>query len=761
MPSITLPTVWTRAEARKLGRMLFVYGLVGVIAGLAAVVFQVAVEWLSALVHVAPIRGDVVTAERVAEPNLAWLVVVVPAAGGLISGLLSFFFARETMGSGVGEVIDSYHNKRGAIRHRVPFVKALASIVTIGSGGSAGYEGPVSLIGAGFGAIISDALKLSASERRLIVVAAMAAGVGAIFHAPMAAAILAAEILYAEQDLEAEVMVPSIIACTIAYASFGAVHGWELIWVTPDLAFDSGAQLVPYTVLAAAVSIGAIVFIGLVHLIRSQLGDKHHLPLWLRPAIGGLCVGLIGLAVPGALGTGYELVQLALNEHLTETALVLLAVAKMLTSALTTGSGGSGGFFAPALIIGGLLGALIGNATQQLWPALEVTPAAFVVVGMAGFAAAVLRTPLASVIMVSELIGDYRLIVPALWVCVLAWVVTTRYRLLPAQIGTRIDAPAQLSEMMGAVLSRITVRQAIPAEKPAPVAVPPSMPLRELMQIFAHTTQSVFPIVDPKTTGLLGVVDGQLLRRRIGSMAVDDLLIANDFQTSALSIRVTDTLLDAITLMSGSGYNELVVVAGPPSGQRLVGLISRREIVAAYHQKMIASSGTDEVVAVARPEFGLTAETSVAASVRRGAILPHLSASTPGEALVRMVAATPLPIESDRARLVELLLERESLGSTAIGSGFALPHPHADDLEGIVAPIIAIGMFDTPIEWNALDEKPVRSVCLLLAPSGDVHLAMLSGLARALMDPTLAMMLESHATEDAILNRLDALEAPQ
>lgn len=754
-----LPAILSRREARQLGRLLFVYGLVGVAAGLAGVLFQLLVGALSVSLHIVPDLAGADGASHVVGPpsEIVWLLVALPALGGLVSGLIGTWFCPEVMGGGANRVIDAYHNQGGRIRHRVPFAKAAASAVTIGSGGSAGLEGPISLVGGGIGALVSDLLRLRARERRVIVVAGMAAGVGAVFHAPMAAAILAAEILYSDRDMESEVLVPSIIACTIAYAVYGAFIDWEQIWShATTLAFANGLQLVPYTLLAVTVALGAVGFVSFFRLVSAQLGERATIPTWLRPALGGLAVGLIGLLVPGALGTGYGLVQLALDGQLALGLLLILAFTKTVTSCLTTGSGASGGLFAPALIVGGLLGGVIGGLTADLAPGLDVQPAAFVVVGMAGLLAAVLRTPLAAVIMVSELVGDYRLLVPALWVCVLAWILTARFRLFAEQVPTRADAPTQLSDMMGEVLERMTVADAMPSPPEPTVSVPPEMPLGLLLEVFAETTQSVFPIVDPATGRLEGVVDGQLLRRTVGGEhAADDVLIANDFRSPAVTISEADTLLTAITQMSASGYNELLVL-DREGAQRLVGLLSRREVVAAYHRKMVSRSTATGAAVRPQPEAAARA-TDLAAAVRRGGVIDGLEAADAPSALAALVARVSVIADADRPALIDQLLARERLGSTAIGNGYALPHPHVGDADVTFEPTVAIGRFVRPVPWAAVDGQPVHTVCLILAPSGEAHLKLLARLARGLMDPVLADMLAGGAPESDVVARFELL----
>jgi mannitol/fructose-specific phosphotransferase system IIA component (Ntr-type)/CBS domain-containing protein len=514
----------------------------------------------------------------------------------------------------------------------------------------------------------------------------------------------------------------------------------------PPVGFENGLQLLPYLGLAIVLSVAAIAFIVLFKNIRARLGRSATIPLWARPALGGLAVGLVGLWIPSAMGSGYTIIGTALHGNVGIILLIVLAVAKMLTSAFTVGSGGASGLFAPSLVIGGALGGAVGILAADLWPALEITPAAFVVVGMAGFFAAVIKAPISTVIMVSEIAGNYRLIVPTLWVCVLTWLLTRQQVLYPEQIPTRMDAPARLSDMMGAVLHRIRVGVALGKRAQHVITVPPEMPLRELVKHFAASDQAIFPITDVDTQKLLGVVDGRQLRRTIGERGVDTLLIANDFQMPASTITHEDTLHEAITRMTSSGFDELVVVDSERRDQ-VIGIISRRMVITTYHQRMLDQTPDDDTKSsesgLLRPEAAN--RQALADAISRGGMIKGLNAQSPAEALKQIIERAALPEDCDRDSLVALLLEREALGSTGVGDGFAVPHPHAEELGTIREPYVVIGLLKKPVEWDSYDGKPVDTVCVLLCESGSTHLALLGQLARCLTDPAVRKLLSARA----------------
>lgn len=732
------------SRTRSIGRLLAIYGLLGLMAGLAALVFDGAVRAVSGLALVPLIDGG--------GWSRLWLLAL-PAIGGLLAGLVCARWAPEAMGPGIGAVIDAYLRRRGEVRRRVPLVKSVASVITLGSGGSAGVEGPIGHISAAIGGWVGRLFDLSSDERRLLLMAGCAAGIGAVFQAPMAAAIFCAEVLYRQMDIEHEVLVPAIIAATVAQGVFGAVRGWTPLIALPPIEFAHGLQLVPYLVLAMVLAAGAVAFMALYRVVQRR-ARRSALPLWSRPAIGGLGVGLIGVLAPAALGSGYRIVDLAIAGQIGVGLLLLLAVAKSATTALTAGTGGSGGLFGPSLVIGGALGGAVGWVAAEVAPGLEIAPAAFVVVGMAGFFSAVANAPLSTVIMVCELVGSYQLIVPALWVCTLAWLMTRGETLFGDQVESRLDAPFRLGDMMGAVLHRVKVREARPTPAGEVVTVPADMPLRTLVDRFARSGQAVFPIVDGAGR-IEGVVDGRQLRRTLGESGVDTVFIAEDFQSPALVIAPDDTLYTAINRMSGSGFDDLVVVddADP---RRLVGLLSRRQVINAYHRRMLARAG-EPGQSPSEPGPAVEVPIDLGAAIERGGIFGDIAGRTPDAVVVELIARADLPLACDRDGLLGLLRHRESLGSTGVGDGIALPHPHAQALPGIEAPRVVVGLLDTPIDWAAYDGQPVDTVCVLLCPSGEVHLRLLGLLARALHDPVLRGMLRARAERARIIERVRAV----
>lgn len=434
-------------------RLLFLSVVIGFIGGLAAQLFG----WLLTLGekllivgiagYVAPEPGTI-DPSPVMGPWGLWLIPLVTTLGGLISGILVYTLAPEAEGHGTDAAVEAFHFKGGRVRPIVPAVKAVASAVTIGSGGAAGREGPTAQISVGVSSILADFLRLPDEERRLLVVAGMAAGLAAVFKSPLGMAIFAVEILYAGMAFETEALIYTVIASVVAYAFNGLFAGWTPIFYFPqDIHFTRPIALGGYAFLGIVAGIiGAIeppIFYGIRDLFK-----RLRIPNHIKPAIGGLLMGLLALVVPQTLSTGYGWVQKAMTGGYIGWSLIFLALAKILAMSLTISSGGSGGVFGPNVYIGGILGAWVAFVVNTFLPGAQLPPSAFAVVGMAAVFAGTARVPIATLVMVAEMTGGYGLIVPSMLATTIAFVVQRtvsarfRYpRLYEAQVERRSDSP--------------------------------------------------------------------------------------------------------------------------------------------------------------------------------------------------------------------------------------------------------------------------------------------------------------------------------
>jgi CIC family chloride channel protein len=609
---VTVPSAVARSIIRLNLRNVwrwFLYGsLIGVVAGFGAIVFNLLCQtglhfFLDGMAGFQPTEppGELPSWPATGTPLRPWMLPLVPALGGLLAGLLVYWLAPEAEGHGTDAAIDAFHRKRGNIRGRIPFVKTIASALTIGSGGSGGREGPIAQIGAGFGSFLAQRLKLSEKDRRILLAAGVGAGVGSIFRAPLAGALFAAEILYSEPEFESEVIIPAAISTIIAYCVFSFYFGFGSLFDTPPLEFHSAVELVPYSILALVVALAAGLFTTLFY----RTHDFFHglnIPRPLRPMIGGAAAGTIALAlymaigqteVLDVLGFGYGSLQDAIDGRLTILVLLALAGGKMLTTSLSIGSGGSGGVFGPSMVIGGSLGGVVGLVGNRLMPAVVTQPESYVLVGMAGFFAAAANTPISTLVMVSEMTGNYHLLLPSLWVCALAYLIGRRWSIYRHQVRTRLDSPAHQGDFFVDVLEGIHIRDIVKQEPPQNIHE--AATVREIIQRFADSPQQLFPVVD-SSSRMIGVVSLIEIRVLLDEEGLQPLVIARDIAMKPkATLSLDDNLNIALQHFVALEVDELPVVSDEEP-DRVVAMISRRDLIAAYNRRRLERMSSARVV---------------------------------------------------------------------------------------------------------------------------------------------------------------------
>ena len=521
--------------------------LIGLVAGLGAVLFHFLCEVgfyffmdMLAGYHPPSPTGEQHLFASTGAPFSKNMLFILPCVGGLISGFLVYTFCPEAEGHGTDAAINAYHAKQGKIRGRVPFIKTLASAVTLTSGGSGGREGPIAQIGAGFGSFLATKLGLSDRERRIMLAAGMGAGIGSIFKAPLAGALFAAEVLYRDPEIESEVIIPAGLSSVVAYCVFCSFFGWGALFTPPEMTFSNPLELLPYTVLAGTVTVFGWLYVRTFYSVSgffNRLKIKKH----FRPAIGGLLTGAIGYFLPQTLSFGYGYIQMALNNEATIWLLITLAGGKILTTSFSIGSGGSGGVFGPSVVIGGALGGVVGIIFHQLMPAVVTQPAAFVIVGMAGFFAGVSNTPVSTIIFISEMTSSYHLLLPSMLVCSLSYVASQKWTIFKNQPQSRMASPAHTGEFFVDLLESIKIRD-LKDEVRMPLLIPQNMRLGEFKGILAQTKQHYFPVVDPlgKMRGIFSSTD---LREFLFDDSYNDLLIMDDIaQKDILSVVLSEDM---------------------------------------------------------------------------------------------------------------------------------------------------------------------------------------------------------------------------
>jgi CIC family chloride channel protein len=561
--------------------------LVGIVSGIGAIVFDELLHLVLKYTityytgYLEPLRGAPAAKVLGFTSPYSYLMIVIPTLGGLVSGIIVYFLAPETAGDGTEAMIEAFHKKGGFIRTRTPYIKILTSAITIGSGGSAGKEGPISQIGAGFGSFLATTLKLKSRERRILVLAGAAAGVGAIFRAPLGAALFAPEVLYRDTEFEFEAILPCVVSSIVAYAVFSEFYGRGVIFFPGAVVFALPWELLPYAIFGVLCGVVGYVWIKVFHGMQHYFFDRLTIPRILKPTLGGLMCGLILFFYPHVMDGGYGWVQMALEGKMLWYIMFIMAGMKILATSCTLGSGGSGGVFGPSIFIGAMLGGGFGYLGHHLFPGWVTYPYSFVLVGMGGFFAGVAKCPLAGIIMACEMSASYTLLVPLMLVSTIAIIILGRKTsLYDKQVFSRLASPAHLGEFARGLLKEMSVSEAV-VERHV-TSIPEDMRFGDLLHTVTHSADIYFPVVNTKgeMTGILSIND---IRAIMFEETVAQLIVAKDVATpNVVRVFWDESLQEALEKMAVIQVDELPVVREEHPNE-IVTMISKRDIISYYH----------------------------------------------------------------------------------------------------------------------------------------------------------------------------------
>jgi len=587
----------TPLDLRLLGRMLIHAAAVGVAVGAVVCLFYAALELfeelcLERLAGYISLRapGEIRERPEQAAPFRPWLLILLPALGAGLASWLGRRIAPECEGAGGNAMIDAFHQRRSSVRRRVIAMKPLTTLLTLGTGGAGGREGPMMQFGGAIGSTVAHYLGASQRERRILLVAGVAAGTSAMFRTPLGAALLAVEILYRD-DFEAEALIPAVLASVVGYSVFISVFSDITLFATEAKYPFSPAHLPLYALLALLLS---AVGTGFVRILRAVEQLSRKLPPWSRSAAGGLALGVMATLIVttmtegqgmGILGGGYGAAQVAITgapwlpDGLRGAQLLLLlCAAKALAASFTIGTGGSAGAFAPVLTVGALFGGAFGRLLQLFLDSPNLKPGAFALVGMGALFGGVAHTPLGALVMVCEMAGSYDLLVPLMLAQGITFVLLRKQSLYPAQRKTTHESPAHPERVLD-VLKDVKVEDTITKRGRQIVSFELGTPVARLIHDVAETSwQDVFPVLD-KSGKLAGMITPRMLRLLAAERDVESWALAVDAMQPPVTVQGSDDLRVASERMLVHGLHELIVV---DAEQHIIGIIDEAEINQTY-----------------------------------------------------------------------------------------------------------------------------------------------------------------------------------
>ncbi|WP_035271733.1 chloride channel protein [Desulfonatronum thiodismutans] len=572
--------------------------LAGLLSGLAAVAFFVSLEGLRHffLVYLAGLNLPLPSGEDLfhGEPGTyrPWLVPILTASVGILTGFLVSRWIPEPMSGGTDgtdAMIKAFHRQDGQMPVRATLIKSTTAVLTIAGGGSAGREGPMAQLGGCFGSLLANRLGLSVKERRILLLSGAAGGLGAVFRAPLGGAITAVEVLYRE-DFEAEAILPALISSVTAYSLFTLFFGAVPMLETPEFRFQSAQELPFYIVLALVCALAGRAYLSTFFFIKRTVFEhvRQRAGLVWSMGLGGLLVGMLGVAFPPVLSDGYGWLEMAVLGQLSLVVMLAVFLGKTLATSITLGSGMSGGMFAPALFVGGMCGGVVGQVGHFLLPGVVTQPGGYVLVGMAAFFAGVANAAVGPLIMVCEITQSYGLLVPLMLASALCLVINRDVSLYEHQAENKFDSPAHREDATINVLEELRVQDHF---RPGRVII-----LEEgttwgaLMDVIANTSQFNFPVRgrDDRITGILSIQD---VRTILYEQDLCDLLVVKDVARKPVLLRPEDSLYTALMAFVQADVDQIPVVredirpeTPEVDAHHVLGLINREDVFQAYTQ---------------------------------------------------------------------------------------------------------------------------------------------------------------------------------
>jgi len=549
---------------------------IGILGGFGAVGFRLLIQTFQSLFYgPGPSLLDTVR-------SISWYWrIFIPVIGGGIVGPLIFFFAREAKGHGVPEVMEAVTMRSGLIRKRVVIVKSLASAISIASGGSVGREGPIVQIGSGIGSTLGQILRVSGNRMRNLVGCGAAAGIAATFNAPIAGAIFALEVILGEFTIGTfgPIVLASVMATVISRAYLGNFPAFDV----PKYNLVSIWEIPAYLIMGVLAGLVALLFIKSLYKAE-DLWDDLKFPEYLKPALGGVTIGIIALIFPHILGVGYEAITLALLGKMSWFLLLALVFAKITATSLTIGSGGSGGIFAPSLFIGAMMGGIYGHVVHYLLPSVTASSGAYSLVGMGAIVAGATHAPITAILILFELTDDYRIILPLMLTCIISTVTTSQlkresiYTMKLIRRGIDVRAGKEISILKSMLVKDFMIRNVVPISE--------NLDLNTLLHLIKEGTSSYFPVLNGNEE-LVGILSLRDIRPVLLEEGLMNLVIAKDIMTEAVLTLTSDqNLYDAMAKFGSKDIDQLPVV-DTKNPKKVIGMLKRTDVIAAYNNAII------------------------------------------------------------------------------------------------------------------------------------------------------------------------------
>jgi CIC family chloride channel protein len=572
--SALLRSYFVRMKGSRNVFMILVAALIGLGGGFGAVGFRYLIRFVQWIAF-----GSWRYSLEIVS-SLPWYhLIVIPGIGLLVIFPFVSWFARETKGHGVPEVMEAVAVRGGVIRPRIVLVKALASAICIGTGGSVGREGPIVQIGSAFGSTIGQLLHIPAGRVRTLVGCGAAAGIAGTFNAPIAGALFAVEVILG--DFGVPQFSPIVIASVVSTIVSRYFLGDTPAFIVPSYELVSAFELIPYALLGLLAACVGVAFTTTLYKAEDTF-DRSGIPQAAKPLIGGVIVGLMALGFPHILGVGYETIDMALADKLAGYALFSLVFLKLAATSITLGAGGSGGIFAPSLFLGAMTGGFLGKVVHYLLPSVTAGAGAYATVGMGAVVSATTHAPLTAMIIIFEMTGNYKIIPPLMASCVIATVLSTRLKANSIYTEKLMRRGVDLFEPLEFnVLRKLPVSQVMDRK---PMVISEGTPFHDLVHLVVNSPRSEFFVVRDGNQYVGTISVHQMRKVLLDGDWLDSLIVARDIADSTYPVLLPEDNLDLVMkLFSQEHIEELAVI----TDSKVVGSVRKSDVLEEYHRELM------------------------------------------------------------------------------------------------------------------------------------------------------------------------------
>ncbi len=580
MNSLLFEKFFKKFQLSQTNILILLSVFVGFATGLGAIAFILLIKYFN---HLFFGLTDQILTEAIGSQGFSikyWLPLI-PFVGGLLVGPIVYKYAVEAKGHGVPEVMNAVARMGGIIRPRVAAAKSIASAICIGSGGSAGREGPIVQIGSAIGSTIGQVFRMSGDRVKILVGCGAAAGISSVFNAPIAGVLFSLEIILGDYAITtfSPVILSSVVASVVTRSFLGNHPAFEV----PSYSLVSAWEIPLYVVMGIGMGAVGVMFTRTLTLFEDWF-DGLKVPSVLKPAIGGLLLGIIAIFYPQVLADGYETIKLTLYGQMAFWILIVLIVMKLAATCLTLGSGNSGGIFAPSLFMGAVAGGAFGFIVNHLFPGATATPGAYALVGMAGMVAAATHAPITALLIIFEMTSDYRIILPLMVTVVFSALVARR--LFPHSIYTVKLIRRGIDIRGGKDVNVLKSHKVAEIMDTNFVTISVTTPLAKIFDIIEHTNESYFVVLD-NNSHIRGVLSFQDIRSVLSQHSLDYLVIAQDLvQENTCFLDSEDDLEQAFKLFGLRDLKLIPVVHGPEQ-EKVIGVLRREDLIDYYNKRLL------------------------------------------------------------------------------------------------------------------------------------------------------------------------------